>query len=156
MKIRKASKADIDALFALNTQINDLHHERAPNVFAESSDAGRDFLLNALDDTERLFLVATLSDKVVGFLTANVSQNDTIPFFVTVPICRVGTIVIDQAHQSSGIGQALMQACREWAESAGAAEMRLEVMEFNAKAQAFYTKLGFTTQSRTLSQTLNG
>jgi len=47
-----------------------------------------------------------------------------------------------------------MKACKEWAKTSGAVEIRLEVMEFNAKAQDFYHKLGFDTQSRIMPHSL--
>jgi len=154
MSIRKACETDIDSLLELNRQIGEFHHANAPNIFVKPSEAERAFLLKALSDTERLFLVAVLAEKVVGFLTAIINKNEVIPFIAKDPICRVGTIVIDQNHRSSGIGQELMKACKEWAESSGAVEIRLEVMEFNGKAQDFYDKLGFKTQSRIMSHNM--
>ena len=155
MIIRKAGKTDIDSLLELNRQIGEYHHDNAPNIFVGPNEAEREFLLQALNDLERFFLVATLDEKVVGFLTATINKNEMIPFIAKDPICRVGTIVVDQNHRSSGIGQALMKTCKEWAETSGAVEIRLEVMEFNAKAQDFYHKLGFNTQSRIMSHNLS-
>lgn len=154
MEIRKAREADLESLLELNRQIGEFHYENAPEVFSKPSEAERKFLLKALNDKDRLFLVAVLNDSVIGFLTATINTNEIIPFLVKEPICRVGTIVIDQDHRSSGIGQKLMQACQVWATSSGSCEIRLEVMEFNSKAQKFYSKLGFNTQSRIMSQAI--
>lgn len=156
MEIRKAREADLDSLLELNRQIGEFHYENAPEVFAKPSEAEREFLLKALNDKDRLFLVAVLNDIVIGFLTATINTNEIIPFLAKEPICRVGTIVIDQDHRSLGIGQKLMQVCRDWATSSGSCEIRLEVMEFNSKAQKFYSKLGFNTQSRIMSQAIRG
>ena len=154
MKIRKATQDDIDSLLKLNHQIGEFHYQNAPNVFAQPSYEERDFLLEALNDVDRLFLVAIFQNEVCGFLTATISKNDTIPFLTTEPICRIGTIVIDELHRSNGLGKALMSKCHEWASSSGASEIRLEVMEFNEKAQIFYAGLGFKTQSRIMWQTI--
>ena len=154
MEIRNASEADLDSLLELNRQIGEFHYENAPNVFVQPSEEERSFLNKALNDSERLFLVAVSNDNVVGFLTATINKNKIVPFLSKEPICRVGTIVIDQNHRSIGIGQELMKSCNNWAESSGAKEIRLEVMEFNSKAQSFYTKLGFNTQSRVMSQAI--
>ena len=80
--------------------------------------------------------------SVSGFLTATITKNEVIPFLSKDPICRVGTIVEDEAYRSSGIGKTLMGKCREWALSSGATEVKLEVMEFNKNAQKFYAELG--------------
>ncbi|MCJ8351294.1 GNAT family N-acetyltransferase [Moritella sp.] len=156
MNIRKATIDDLDGLVDLNKQIGEFHFENAPSVFCKPSEEEIQFLLQALNDQERLFLVSTIDKKVTGFLTATISQNEVIPFLSKEPICRVGTIVIDQYHRDSGLGKSLMLECKKWALSSGAKEIRLEVMEFNDKAQGFYKNLGFHTQSKIMSQSICG
>ncbi|EDM65707.1 MAG: N-acetyltransferase [Moritella sp.] len=156
MNIRKATIDDLDGLVDLNKQIGEFHFENAPSVFCKPSEEERGFLLKALNDQERLFLVSTIDKKVTGFLTATISQNEVIPFLSKEPICRVGTIVIDQYHRDSGLGNNLMLECKKWALSSGAKEIRLEVMEFNDKALGFYKNLGFHTQSKIMSQSICG
>jgi len=150
MDIRRALKSDIDSLLHLNHQIGVLHFNNAPEAFVAPSSEERAFLLNAINDPARLFLVAEISGEVVGFVTAMVTQNEAIPFLVKTPICRVGTIVVDENTRASGVGRQLMAKCTEWAKAQGAEQIRLEVMSFNRDAQQFYTKLGFEEQSKTL------
>jgi len=152
MNIRKAQESDIESLLELSRQIGEFHYENAPNVFVQPLPEEREFLLKALNDSSRLFLVATLANKVCGFLTATINKNVLVPFLVKEPICRVGSIVIDKGHRSEGLGKVLMEHCHEWACSSGATEIRLEVMEFNERAQAFYMSLGYKTQSRIMSR----
>ncbi|MDF4310132.1 GNAT family N-acetyltransferase, partial [Vibrio parahaemolyticus] len=75
-------------------------------------------------------------------------QNDTVSFLIKDPICRVGTIVVDEEQKQQGIGRQLLQACEQWARDANATQVRLEVMEFNQPAQRFYDNQGFKTNSR--------
>ena len=156
MNIRKATIDDLDGLVDLNKQIGEFHFDNAPSVFCKPSEEERGFLLKALNDQERLFLVSIIDKKVTGFLTATISQNEAIPFLSKEPICRVGTIVIDQNQRDLGLGKSLMFECKKWALSSGAKEIRLEVMEFNDKAQGFYKNLGFHTQSKIMSQSICG
>jgi len=151
VNIRKATVDDIDGLVELNKQIGEFHFEHAPTVFCKPSKEEKEFLLKALDNPERLFLVSMIDNHVAGFLTATISQNEAIPFLSKAPICRVGTIVVDQKNRDSGLGKNLMLECKKWALSSGANEIRLEVMAFNDKAQAFYKNLGFHTQSKIMS-----
>ncbi|EOK5711854.1 N-acetyltransferase family protein [Vibrio parahaemolyticus] len=155
MEIREAQASDIDSLLRLNYQIGIMHFENAPEAFVEPSFEEKEFLLNALNDQSRLFLVAEVSGAVVGFITATVSQNEVVPFLVKTPICRVGTIVVDESVRVSGIGTQLMAKCSDWAKSQGAEQIKLEVMAFNCHAQKFYTKLGFAEQSKTLWKTVS-
>ncbi|MDW6092584.1 GNAT family N-acetyltransferase [Vibrio rhizosphaerae] len=156
MKIRHAEVTDIDALLVLSEQIGMLHFENAPFAFNKPSAADKLFWLNMLNhDESSLFLLVESDRQVVGFLTAMMTQNDTIPFIVDCPICRVGTIVIDEKHRASGIGTKLMAACEHWAKSRGAAQIRLEVMTFNQSAQKFYQQLGFQDQSHIMYRHLD-
>ncbi|TYW37173.1 GNAT family N-acetyltransferase [Vibrio cholerae] len=155
MKIRSADASDLDSLLRLNYQIGVMHFENAPEAFVKPSSEEKKFLLKALNDQSRLFLVAEISGDVVGFVTATVTQNEAIPFLVKTPICRVGTIVVDENARVSGIGTQLMARCNDWAKSQGAEQIRLEVMAFNKRAQSFYVKLGFEEQSKTMWKTVN-
>ncbi|HDY7704293.1 GNAT family N-acetyltransferase [Vibrio vulnificus] len=150
MKIREAQASDIDSLLRLNYQIGVMHFENAPEAFVEPSFEEKEFLLRTINDQSNLFLVADVNSDVVGFLTATVTQNEAIPFLVKTPICRVGTIVVDEKMRVSGIGSQLMTHCNDWARSQGAEQIRLEVMAFNKHAHSFYAKLGFQEQSKTM------
>ncbi|WP_439437084.1 hypothetical protein [Salinivibrio costicola] len=43
MQVRRASVEDLDAIFALNVQIGDMHHQHAPHLFATPDPSGRAF-----------------------------------------------------------------------------------------------------------------
>lgn len=146
--IRQATPNDLDGIFQLNLQINSLHFANAPEAFVAPSEADREFLAQALENKERLFLVAEREQQILGFLTAMITQNGTVSFLIKDPICRVGTIVVDEEQKQQGIGRQLLQACEQWARDANATQVRLEVMEFNQPAQRFYDNQGFKTNSR--------
>lgn len=147
MEIRKATEQDIDAILELNRQIGLIHFEHAPEVFCPPSPQERDFLLNAIGSEGRLFCVAVLEAEVVGFLTARIDINEAIPFLSKLPICRIGSVVVDENHRSRGIGKALIAHCDGWAKAHDACQIRLEVMSFNERAKSLYQSLGFQRQS---------
>ena len=147
MEIRKAREQDIDAILELNRQIGEIHFAQAPQVFCPPSPEERAFLLAAIAAEGRLFCVAEQEGAVAGFLTARIDINETIPFLSKEPICRIGTVVVDEGHRSRGIGRALIAHCDHWAKARGASQIRLEVMAFNALAREFYESLGYTPHS---------
>ncbi|WP_339015786.1 N-acetyltransferase [Aeromonas popoffii] len=147
MEIRTATGQDIDAILELNRQIGLIHFEHAPEVFCPPSPQERDFLLNAIGSEGRLFCVAVLDADVVGFLTARIDINEAIPFLTRLPICRIGSVVVDEHHRSRGIGKALIAHCDDWAKARDACQIRLEVMSFNERAKSLYQSLGFQRQS---------
>lgn len=152
MEIRKAQEQDIDAILELNRQIGEIHFEQAPQVFCPPSPEERAFLLAAIAAEGRLFCVAEQEGAVVGFLTARIDINETIPFLSKEPICRIGTVVVDEERRSQGIGKALIAHCNEWGKGHGAHQIRLEVMAFNERAKALYEALGFKMLSQTMAR----
>ncbi|MGR5193173.1 N-acetyltransferase family protein [Vibrio rotiferianus] len=154
MKIRSATPDDLNALFILNTQISELHFRHAPQTFVPPSAEDKTFLANALADDDRLVLIAEEDQQALGFITATITQNETISFLIKDPTCRIGTIVVDENQKSKGVGRALMTAVEQWARESGATQVRLEVMEFNHNAQQFYDKLGFVPNSRLMMKCL--
>ncbi len=142
---RRAERSDRVSLLRLNHQLGLTHFNNAPEAFVQSSDAEKDFLLTALDETDRVFLVAEVAGDIVGFVTAKITRNESIPFLISSPICRVGSIVVDEASKGSGIGRMLMSHCDDWAKAQGAEKIRLDVMSFNEDAERFYKD-----QSKTL------
>ncbi|MFQ2299616.1 GNAT family N-acetyltransferase [Aeromonas dhakensis] len=150
LEIRKAREQDIDAILELNRQIGEIHFAQAPQVFCPPSPEERTFLLAAIVAEDRLFCVAEQEGTVAGFLTARIDINETIPFLSKEPICRIGTLVVDEGHRSRGIGKALIAHCDEWGKAQGASQLRLEVMAFNERAKAIYERLGFKMLSQTM------
>ncbi|MGK8177875.1 N-acetyltransferase family protein [Aeromonas dhakensis] len=150
LEIRKAREQDIDAILELNRQIGEIHFAQAPQVFCPPSPEERAFLLAAIATEGRLFCVAEQEGAVAGFLTARIDINETIPFLSKEPICRIGTLVVDEGHRSQGIGKALIAHCDEWGKAQGASQLRLEVMAFNERAKAIYERLGFKMLSQTM------
>ncbi|HDZ8842218.1 MULTISPECIES: GNAT family N-acetyltransferase [Aeromonas] len=152
LEIRKAREQDIDAILELNRQIGEIHFAQAPQVFCPPSPEERAFLLAAIAAEGRLFCVAEQEGSVAGFLTARIDINETIPFLSKEPICRIGTLVVDEGHRSRGIGKALIAHCDEWGKAQGASQLRLEVMAFNERAKALYERLGFKILSQTMAR----
>ncbi len=147
MEIRKATALDIDAIVELNRQIGEILHAHYPEVFCPPSPEEREFLLDAIAAEGRLFCVAEQDGMVVGFLTARIDINESVPFLSKLPICRIGSVVVDELHRSRGIGKALISHCDEWAKARDAQQIRLEVMAFNERAKSLYESLGFQRQS---------
>ena len=147
MKIRKATEQDLDAIVELDRQIGQIHYEQVPEVFCPPSALQRPFLLEAIQSEGRLFCVAVVNEGVVGFLSARIDINDSIPFLTRLPVCRITTLVVDEQHRSRGIGRALIAHCDGWAKAHDACQLKLEVMSFNARARSLYESLGFKRQS---------
>jgi len=156
MNITEALDTDLEDICDLSNQINLDHHNNAPNVFNSPVTMGSDkeYWRGQLETKNSVFYIARYENKVLGFITAKITQNQNVIFLSRDKICRVGTIVVSKEHRSKGIGKSLMEKVELWAKNLEAKEIRLEVMEFNRSAQAFYFSNGFDIQSRILAKTI--
>jgi ribosomal protein S18 acetylase RimI-like enzyme len=82
-------------------------------------------------------LLAYLDGTAVGWISFS-REGDVVD---------LGMGVID-GYRSRGIGTAMMEAALTWAESVGAAQVRLEVFPHNDRAIGLYRKFGFAEVER--------
>ncbi|KKD58068.1 hypothetical protein RN22_23105 [Grimontia sp. AD028] len=154
MEIRQATPFDIEGIFDIYQQIAQSHFDNAPNAFNPPSQEDKRFLLSKIQDEAWWFAVAESEGQIVGYTMARLDKNETVPFLTNALICRLNTIVVDQNIQTRGVGRALIDACKKWAEENGAVEVRLEVMSFNENAVGFYEHIGFEKLSHTMCLSL--
>jgi len=155
--IRKAKPRDYDALLPIFDE-GDAHHRQAlPHIFCEPDGPARSrAYLNALiaDENTAIF-VAECDGQIVGEVNVAIRETRDIPILVPRRYAVVDTLIVLQAHRRAGIGRTLMERAQRWALARGAAEVELNVWEFNVGALAFYEALGYRTTRRTMSRVLH-
>lgn len=156
MRIRPAVVTDLAALCTLAEQLAEHHHAQAPETFATPSGGWRDqdYWAAQLEPADGVMFVAQKQDELVGFITARLSDTRSISFLQPLVLCRIGTLVVAASHRGHGVGARLLARVEAWARDNDADELRLEVMEFNQEAQAFYARQAFHGQSRILAKPL--
>jgi len=156
VNIRLARKGDFPELAALYEQGDAIHRQHLPSLFQKPAGLPReeDFLLALLDDPEAALLVAEASGQLVGLVQVFVRATPEIPILMPRRYATVDNIVVKESHRRLGIGQVLMEAVHDWARAQGAAEIELNVYEFNRQAIALYEKLGYQTLSRKMRKSL--
>ena len=157
MEIRPATTNDVEHICLLAEQINIQHYNGAPHIFKKPTGIARDraFWSEHIIKEKAVFLVATVNNCVIGFITASITENKTITFLKPKIICRIGTVVVEEQFQKKGIGRDLMSKIEEWSVSKGVNEIRLEVMEFNILGQQFYDSIGFVNSSRVMAKQIS-
>jgi ribosomal protein S18 acetylase RimI-like enzyme len=137
--VRAATSDDLDDITRLYVELRDHHRPLQPhNPRYHVADEGwARTARRALDDPRSVVLVAEEDGVVVGFVALTFVDK---PWGLS---CEVGTLVVERARRGRGHGAALMAAAEARARSEGAKGMRVEVLEGNQQARAFYHRLGY-------------
>jgi ribosomal protein S18 acetylase RimI-like enzyme len=119
-------------------------HTVYDTVYATAPDAEkvmRRFLADLSSSSHSCLFVAERNGEVVGFLSGEL--RDGSPAFKAKTWAAVEDIYVVPNHRSLGIGHALFEECKEWAEQKGADGISLQVAAGNTRARKFYEELGF-------------
>ncbi len=141
--IRRARKADAEPLGLLWRRL--LDEQAALDArLATAEDAlarwHNDFPLWLNDETQRLFVAErTGAAEVVGFVTA--ARWAPPPIYESAAEVYVSELYVAPEARRQGVGAALVEAVRRWAEEVGAERLRLRVLAANADGRSFWKRL---------------
>jgi ribosomal protein S18 acetylase RimI-like enzyme len=157
LSYRRAGLADLPAIRDLAQAVHRLHYEALPHVFAAHPDrAGEEaHWSSSLQAEDGATFVACLDGAAVGFVTVRIQWQEHC-LLQALTFARVGTLCVAEQMRGRGIGKALLEQAEDWAANCGAAEIRLEVQEFNAAARRLYEELGYGIRSFAMSKPIKG
>jgi len=98
-----------------------------------------DFSVWLNDDRQAIF-VAETGGALHGFVTAH--RWEPPPIYEAADEVYLDELYVAPEARRSGIGSQLVVAVRNWASSLGAARIRLQALDANANAQAFWAQCG--------------
>ncbi len=156
MIIRPAEESDIPAITTLAMQVNVLHQEAWPAIFAPLTDtpALADYWKGRYFTPGTRILVAVADAEVVGMVAASLREEKNNLLLQDRRCCYVDTIAVKDGYRRQGIGRGLMLALEEWSKEQGAQEIRFTVWQFNHAARIFYEELGYGVRSVTMARIL--
>jgi ribosomal protein S18 acetylase RimI-like enzyme len=153
---REAEENDLPAICTLGMQVNTLHHDAFPQLFAPPADPLRDSAHWAASVAQPLattFVAELQAGQLAGFITVAI-QDESHSLMQPIRTGRIGTIGVTPEWRGQGIGRALMQEAQEWVKARGAIELRLHVWAFNQAARRLYDELGYELRMLTLAKPL--
>jgi ribosomal protein S18 acetylase RimI-like enzyme len=101
-------------------------------------------------DLRSTVLIAERRDGTrLGFISLKVVEDVT-----GVERAHVADLAVTESARRAGVGMALMNAAEQWARDWGLPVLSLDVWSANERAQAFYERLGYRTESWHLIKTL--
>jgi ribosomal protein S18 acetylase RimI-like enzyme len=153
--IREATADDLPAICVLGQEVNLLHHEAWPRVFAAPADPDRDapHWRQSISSASATTFIAEQSGNAIGFITVFLA-DDPSPLLQPGRIARIGSVCVTAPHRGQGVGRALMAQAECWAFERGAQDIRLNVWAFNEAALRFYDELGYGVRSHVLGKSL--
>jgi GNAT superfamily N-acetyltransferase len=158
VSVRSAELRDREALCRLYYEFHEYHVRGVPDRLrglGEPPDtyAGSELyqaLTRILQDDDAAIFLAQVARRTVGLVEAYLRQDEPNPLRVSRRYGYLQSLMVDEAFRRRGIGTQLMDAAQRWAQDKGAAEMRLEIWEFEAGPLRFYEGRGYRTLRRTL------
>jgi GNAT superfamily N-acetyltransferase len=99
-----------------------------------------------------LLLAESADGGVLGFVYLEVQRD----FFTQRPHGHVSDVAVAAEAEGTGVGRALMAAAEAWARQSGFDRLTLNVFALNARARAFYGRLGYGEDTVRMVKLLEG
>jgi ribosomal protein S18 acetylase RimI-like enzyme len=145
MVIRKAGRADRDALGRLGAMLMDVHYNFDRRRFldpgADASAGYARFLLSQLNDPDAIILVAEHEGAVVGYCYAGIEPLSWKELRNEAGF--IHDLALDPAARRQGAGRALVDAAIDWFRGRGLARVMLWTSTENHAARELFLGAGF-------------
>jgi ribosomal protein S18 acetylase RimI-like enzyme len=116
-------------------------HDRVYETAPGAEKTMRRFLADVANSGYSFLFVATAGDRTVGFISGELRQGS--PTFHPRTWASVDDVFVEPEYRNRGMGRALLQSVRDWAQERGADGISLQVAAANARGRKFYEDLGF-------------
>jgi ribosomal protein S18 acetylase RimI-like enzyme len=141
--IRPGRKEDVAEVARLWMQSAKEHtaHDRVYETAPGAEKTMRRFLADVANSGYSFLFVAAAGDRTVGFISGELRQGS--PTFLPRTWASVDDVFVEPEYRNRGMGRALLQSVRDWAQERGADGISLQVAAANARGRKFYEDLGF-------------
>ena len=149
MIIRKAKKSDIDDIIRLANQLRKTEAplDKTKNIKEDSylSDVYREKELKYISSRKKIFLVAEIDEKIVGYINGYIVENSDV--YYKEPVAYLDCLCVDASLRKQGIGKELINEFTNIVKSRGAKYIKLNAFENNVPAVTLYKELGYEEYS---------
>ena len=148
---RRAGRRDLEAIHARWLALREFEAKIDPRLATSknASQIAAEHREVILADPRTAFFVAEDHGEVVGFLQAQIEQND--PSYDTARYGLIRDLFVDLERRKQGVGMTLLRCALEWFGSHGLREYRTDAPLAHAEARAFFEHAGASELSATLS-----
>ena len=142
--VRRAMTDDIPEIISLLYQVDMVHHKGRPDIFkGPATKYSADELYGILDNPETPVFVCTDEEgKVLGHAFCIHKQEKDNSVLTDVKTLYIDDICVDEKARGCGVGRALYEAVRAYAEENEFYNITLNVWSCNPGAMKFYESMG--------------
>lgn len=145
-EIRRAEARDLRAVNSLLEQVLSVHHAGRPDLFrSEGKKYTDEQLLSIFADPKTPVFVYDAGGIVLGYVFCALQQSSG-GALVPLTTLYIDDLCIDASVREKGIGTALFEFVKAFAQDKGCHSITLHVWECNPGARAFYESLGLKPQ----------
>ncbi len=116
-------------------------HDRVYETAPGAEKTMRRFLADVANSGYSFLFVAAAGDRTVGFISGELRQGS--PTFLPKTWASVDDVFVEPEFRNRGMGRALLQSVKSWAQEKGADGISLQVAAANSRGRKFYDELGF-------------
>lgn len=149
MIIRKAKKSDIEDIIRLADQLRKTEAplDKIKNIKEDSylSDVYREKELKYISSRKKIFLVAEIDKKIIGYVNGYIVENSDI--YYRDPVAYLDCLCVDKVSRKQGVGKKLIDEFSSIVKKKGAKYVKLNAFENNTPAVNLYKKEGFEEYS---------
>ncbi|MBW1888880.1 MAG: GNAT family N-acetyltransferase [Deltaproteobacteria bacterium] len=147
LKIKRASKNEIEDIVFLNRFVHKIHVENHPDIFKFpiNDEKIKRFFMMIVDKEKHHLLVAYKDGKPVGYLWATLTLKPENPFKYEQKHFFLHQIAVHDQYRRQSIARTLFEEIESIASQNGVKDFALGTWSFNRTAHEFFEKMGFTT-----------
>ncbi len=143
----EASVGDADLLATLNAHVQDLHVAAMPERFKPTAHADvAAWMADRLGSPSWRAWYTEVGGVRCGYVLAVRKTREATPFTYASDAIEVDQIAVAQGSRGAGVGAALMDAVKTWAQEAGVCTLELSTWTFNPEAGAVFERMGFAPE----------
>jgi GNAT superfamily N-acetyltransferase len=116
-------------------------HDRVYETAPGAEKTMRRFLADVANSGYSFLFVAAAGDRTVGFISGELRQGSST--FLPKTWASVDDVFVEPEYRNRGMGRALLQSVKSWAQEKGADGISLQVAAANSRGRKFYEELGF-------------
>ena len=148
-RIRRAVPGDLAAINALGEELMGPHADHYPEIFLRTG--MEEHWREVMGAEDHAVFVAERESRVIGVALAQL-LDETSPHLHPMKVCRLNTIVVNEAARGSGAGRALIETVEDFARQHGAKDVRLSVADFNETAISIYERMGYKIRAHVMGK----